>query len=229
MVIAAAGSGSRMAHEINKPYLLLAGKAVINYSLSIFMEVPEIKQVVISARPEEIQYCRQIIASSIKSGKEVSVIAGGEERQDSVYQGLQALGKDIFLVVVHDGARPLFTPELLYSLMEAAEQHGAAIPGVIPKDTLKKVECGYVAETLDRSRIVAVQTPQVFAKNPLLKAYAKAYEAGFYATDDAALYEKYMGRVKVVPGDYRNIKITTPEDLVSAALFLQERQQKSQP
>ena len=150
------------------------------------------------------------------------VIPGGNQRQDSVWAGLLQLNGDTTdYVAVHDGARPLLTSALLDDLIKEAGEWGAAIPGIYVRDTLKMVDRdGFVGNTLDRSSTVFIQTPQVFRFQEIYQAYEMAREEGFISTDDAALFEKYIGRVKVVPGNYNNLKITTPEDLIIAEALL---------
>lgn len=224
VVIAAAGSATRMGSKINKPYMLLKSRPVLAYSLDIFEEFNLVDDIVIVANPQEIDYCKREIVEKYGYRKVSQVVAGGKMRQDSVRVGLRQLGQDTDFIAVHDGARPFLTHELLEKLLKAAEQWGAAIPGVMPKDTLKFVDRDeFVRQTLDRSSVVAIQTPQLFKFEELLAAYNQAYEEGFIATDDAALFENYIGRVKIVPGDYRNIKITTPEDLKIAEVLVNDK------
>ncbi len=217
VVIAAAGTGSRMGSNINKQYMLLKGKPVLYHAVSTFNQMDLVEEIIVVAHPEEVDYCQKNIIDKYNLTKVTKVIPGGSQRQESVWQGLQNLSKDTHLVAVHDGARPLIYPELILKIYHAANKYGAAIPGVLAKDTLKTIdENGFVRETLDRSRIIAVQTPQIFNYSRLVKAYQAAYQDNFIGTDDASLYEKYIDQVKFVMGDYHNLKITTPEDLVVA-------------
>lgn len=223
VVIAAAGSGKRMASKINKQYMLLKEKPVLAYSLDVFEEFGLVDDIVIVAHPREVDFCEKEVVKKFGYSKVSQIIPGGEQRQDSVWAGLKELDSRTDFVAVHDGARPLLTAGLLWELLKEAEEWGAAIPGIRARDTLKMVDRdNFVGQTLDRSSIVAVQTPQVFKYNELLRAYEYAYEEGFMATDDSSLFEKYIGRVKVVPGNYNNIKITTPEDLIIAEGLLKE-------
>jgi 2-C-methyl-D-erythritol 4-phosphate cytidylyltransferase len=221
VVIAAAGTGSRMKSKINKQYMLLNSRPVLSYALDVFENYDAIDEVIIVAHPRDLEYCEREIVGRIGYRKVKKVIPGGEKRQDSVRAGLMELDKDTKYVAVHDGARPLLTSALLTRLLKGAEEWGAAIPGIYARDTLKMVDRdGFVSNTLDRSSVVSIQTPQVFRFDELYQAYKMAYEEGFVSTDDAALFEKYIGRVKVVSGDYQNIKITTPEDLIIAQSFV---------
>ncbi len=221
VVIAAAGMGSRMNSGINKQYMLIKGRPVLAYSLDLFDSFHAVESIVIVAKESELGYCQEEIVNRYGYKKVAAVIAGGRERQDSVRAGLRFFDDSHGWVAVHDGARPCISAALLQELLEAAKQWGAAVPGIAARDTLKIVdEKGFVLETLDRSRIVAVQTPQIFRLEKILAAYEKAYAQDLWGTDDASLFERYGGRVKIVAGDNRNLKITAPEDLKAAESFL---------
>lgn len=221
VVIAAAGIGSRMGSKINKQYLNLNSRPLLTHSLDIFEDFKAVDEIVIVAHARDVEYCEKEVVKKYGYRKISRVIAGGEMRQDSVWAGLQCLDKDSEYVAVHDGARPLFTSRLLEALLEEASEWGAAIPGLAARDTMKMVDRdGFVTMTLDRASVVSIQTPQIFSFSELYQAYTNAYEEGYMSTDDAALFEKYIGRVKIVPGEYRNMKITTPEDLVIAASLM---------
>lgn len=223
VVIAAAGSGSRMGSKISKQYLQLEGHPVLTYSLKMFEDYAAVDEVIIVAREKDIEYCQKEIIKKYGYRKVSQVVAGGKERQDSVWVGLRQLHQDTDFVAVHDGARPLLTARLLDELLAQARQWGAAIPGVLARDTMKMVDRdGFVSQTLDRSSILAIQTPQVFRFAELWEAYQLARAEGFVSTDDASLFEKYIGRVKVVAGDVNNLKITTPQDLVVAEAILRD-------
>lgn len=223
VVLAAAGSGSRMGNKTNKQYLLLKSRPLLTYSLDVLENCDLVDEIIILAHPRELEYCEREIVHKYGYKKVSQVIAGGKERQDSIWNGLKQLGKDTGYVAVHDGARPFITYALIEELLKEAREWGAAIPGVAVKDTLKSIDRdGFVRQTLDRSTIISVQTPQIFNYAELFKAYENAFEEGLLATDDASLFETYIGRVKVVQGDYRNIKITTPEDMVIAESMLSQ-------
>jgi 2-C-methyl-D-erythritol 4-phosphate cytidylyltransferase len=172
VVVAAAGSATRMGGKINKQYLLLKNKPVLTYALDAFEQYDLVDQIVVVANPAEIDYCKREIIKKYGYQKVTEVIAGGRQRQDSVWAGLQHLSKDTDLVAVHDGARPLLSFKILSDLISEASQWGAAIPGVTAKDTLKYVDRdGFVRQTLDRSSVVGIQTPQVFKYAELAAAY----------------------------------------------------------
>lgn len=221
VVVAAAGKGSRMGSSTNKQYMLLKGRPVLSYSLDFFEGLGAVSQIVVVCAPAEVEYCNNEIVKRFGFSKVKAVVPGGRERQDSVWAGLQQLGDDTDLVAVHDGARPLLSLEMLTRLLTEAKEWGAAIPGTPSKDTVKLGDRdGFVRQTLDRTAVYAIQTPQVFNYSELVIAYRAAREEQFLGTDDASLFERYIGRVKIVPGDYNNIKITTPADMIVAEALL---------
>ncbi|MDD4170780.1 MAG: 2-C-methyl-D-erythritol 4-phosphate cytidylyltransferase [Syntrophomonas sp.] len=221
VVIAAAGKGSRMKSNTNKQYMLLNGRPVLSYSLDFFEKLDIVEEIVVVCGHDEVDLCNREIIRRFKYNKVSAVVPGGKERQDSVWAGLKQLGTDTHLVAVHDGARPLLSVEVFFRLLKEAQYWGAAIPGINSKDTVKLVDRdGFVRQTLDRGSVHAIQTPQVFNYTELLTAYREAQEEDFLGTDDASLFERYIGRVKVVAGDYNNIKITTPEDMIVAEALL---------
>lgn len=224
VVVAAAGSGSRMESNVNKQYILLQGQPVLSYCIEVLEKSPLVQKIIIVAREQEVKYCQTEIVEKYGYKKVSGVVAGGSERQDSVFQGLQALGSDTEWAAVQDGARPFLTAELLENLVEAAVIYGAAVPGIMMRDTLKTVDQeSLVVQTLERGAIAAVQTPQVFNYQKLLGAYKQALRDNYYGTDDASLFEKYAGPVKVIKGDTANIKITHPQDFIWAEAILNAR------
>lgn len=217
VIIAAAGLGSRMKSDINKQYMLLAGKPVLYHSLKVFNEIEVVDEIIVVAHLDEIDYCQKNIIDKYEFAKVTKLIPGGKERQESVRKGLENLDSKTNLVAVHDGARPLLESKLVMKIYDEAREHGAAIPGVLAKETLKIIDNNnFIKETLDRSHIVTIQTPQIFNYQELVKAYHLATEDNFKGTDDASIYEKYVGKVKLVIGDSTNIKITNPEDIIFA-------------
>ena len=216
MVVTAAGQGRRMGGG-NKLLRPLRGTPLLVHSLRTFQASPVVREIAVSAPPGQEEDYRLLFRQH-GLDRVQRVVPGGAERQDSIHQALQALRfQPGDLVAVHDGARPLVTPELLGRLCEGLEGWDGAVPGVPVKDTIKRVDRqGGVVETLVRSELVAVQTPQVFRHEVLLAAYERALEEGYLGTDDASLVEWWGGRVRVVEGDYRNLKVTTAEDLVLA-------------
>ncbi|HCG98306.1 MAG: 2-C-methyl-D-erythritol 4-phosphate cytidylyltransferase [Candidatus Aquicultor primus] len=227
-LVVAAGKGRRMGTEGGKQFLELAGRPVIAHTLAAFEEATSIDAIVVVAAEENLQKCLEVIAlyGIIKVER---VVAGGDERQDSVYNGLLAAAEfeGVDLVAVHDGARPLVTPRIIDEAIGAAGDCDGAVVGVSAKDTVKLVRDGYIAETLPRDLTWQIQTPQVFRYKLLVEAHQSARREGFNGTDDAVLVERVGGRIKVVMGSDENIKITTPSDLVFAEALLKERSAKS--
>lgn len=215
VVIAAAGQGSRMGTKTNKQFIMLNNKPVITYSLDFFEKQEVVDEIIVVTSAKELDFCRNEIIEKNHYQKVSAVLVGGQQRQDSIWVALQYLDPDTDFVAVHDGARPLLSSNVLRRLLSEAGEWGAAIPGVASRDTIKMVnKDSFVRQTLDRNVIYSIQTPQVFKFKELFEAYKLAYEEGFYATDDSALFEKYIGQVKLVEGDYNNLKITTPLDLM---------------
>ena len=223
-LIAAAGKGSRMGAREKKPYLILGGKPILAYTLSEFEKCSLIDETILVVSENEIEYSRGSIVEAFKFKKVSKVVAGGLKRQDSVWEGLKALKNYYELVMVHDGVRPFISQEILEKSIHETANHGATVVAVPVKETIKMVsEKAEVLETMDRSRVWAIQTPQTFKYDILKKAYEEAAKDGFYGTDDASLVERLGIKVKIIPGSYENIKITTPEDLALGEAILKRR------
>lgn len=213
-IVPAAGSGTRMGSKTKKQYLALDGIPLVGYALKTMEASPIVQNIVVVVSPGEEEYCRSAVVDKLGLNKVAAIVPGGKERQDSVYNGLLALSPEIDIVVIHDGARPLFSLDILESVIAAAQTHGAATCAVPAKDTIKMADEGnFVTGTLPRDRTWLVQTPQAFRYELIIKAHRSARAGGLLATDDTALVESLGGKVKVVMGSYGNIKITTPEDL----------------
>jgi 2-C-methyl-D-erythritol 4-phosphate cytidylyltransferase len=212
-IIPAAGLGLRMGSNIPKQFLLLDGKPILHHTLSVLDQCSVVDEIVLVVSEKEIGKGQQQIQDF--HPKVAKVIAGGKERQDSVYNGLQSLDSETDIVVVHDGVRPFVSADLIRETVEAARNFGAAITAIPVSDTIKKVnEEGLVERTIDRGGLWRVQTPQTFQFSLLKEAFAKALSDKFYGTDEGSLIE-HLGRdVKVVPGSEFNIKITRSEDLI---------------
>ncbi len=219
-IIPSAGLGRRMGGR-KKNYLLLSGSPVLAYTLAAFESSALVDSVVVAIAPGDEEYCRSSLAPF--GFKKVShIIAGGKERQDSVNNALE-FAKDAEVVAVHDGARPLVTIEIIDAVIRSAFETGAAIAAVPVKDTIKEVSDGTVARTIDRTRLVSVQTPQAFRRKILVNAFQKAKADNFYGTDESSLVERAGHTVSVVRGSYENFKITTAEDLLFAKGVLEKR------
>ena len=219
-VIVAAGSASRMG-GIGKVMAELGGEPMIRRTVRAFQNADAITSIVIVTREDLI---RPISALCREMDKVVAVVAGGSSRQESVHLGLNALPKGTKLAAVHDGARPLISWEVIDRTVRAANTYGAAAPAIPVKDTIKVVQGGLVKETPDRASLQAVQTPQVFDFDLLRGALKKAETDGAQVTDDCSAVERLGMKIKIVEGDERNLKVTTPLDLKIAELLLEETQ-----
>jgi 2-C-methyl-D-erythritol 4-phosphate cytidylyltransferase len=208
----------------SKPYILLNEKPILLHTLQALEQCPLIDDVVLLVEQGEIEHARASVVEAFGLAKVSAVRAGGPRRQDSVWEGLKTITDDCDLVMVHDGARPFVTQEILERAVQGAIDCGASIVGVPAKDTVKLVSAHkHVLETPDRAGVFLVQTPQTFRRAIVLEAYRQAMREGFYATDDAALVERLGMPIKVVEGSYDNIKITTPEDLAIGEMILKRR------
>lgn len=224
-IIAAAGTGSRMGTATKKQYLALAGLPVLVHTLKVFENSALIKQVVLVVGQEEIAWCQRDILEKFNFTKVLAVVPGGAYRQHSVYNGLMALSVEpTDIVLVHDGARPLVTEEVLAATINGARELGAAVAAVPVKDTIKKASTqGVIIDTPPREELWAVQTPQAFQYQILMNAYQQAEQEDFIGTDDASLVERSGHEVHLVNGSYENIKITTLEDMAFAEAILKRR------
>jgi len=221
-LIVAAGSSSRMQGVANKIKAPLIDRPLIVHTLAPFMQEGSVAAITLVVAAREVADMRRIVAES-GTGKAVTVIAGGATRQESVCLGLASLPPECDLVAIHDGARPCLSDASLAAVIAAARRTGAALLAVPVKDTVKRVRCGGEVDTPERGELFLAQTPQVFRRDWIEVAHAQAREHGLQTTDDAALVTACGHQVTVVPGDYRNIKVTTPEDLPLAELFLRMR------
>lgn len=223
-VVLAAGQGKRMKSRIQKQFLLIKEKPVLYYTLQAFEKSPLISGIILVTGKEEIEYCRQEIVEKYGFAKVKKIVAGGKERYHSVYEGLKAV-EGAEYVFIHDGARPFVDHAMLERLYGAVKEYGACVAGMPVKDTIKlSDEKGFAAQTPERNRVWQVQTPQTFDYPLIRDAYEKLMEEKLEGvTDDAMVVESMTDhKVKLVEGSYRNIKITTPEDLEIAALFCEK-------
>lgn len=233
-IVLAAGRGSRMNSAVPKQYLPLNGRPVLAWSLAAFQEFDRVGEILLVTSEEEIDFCRNEIVGKYGLDKVTGIIPGGAERYLSVWEGLKA-AEDIIstdieydtdrYIWIHDGARPLIDAELLGRVHEAVVLHKACVTGMPVKDTIKISDPdGFVKETPDRKALWQVQTPQVFSFPLVCEAYRKLIDAGISdVTDDAMVVERMTGKkVKLVEGSYRNLKITTPDDLKIAEVLLQK-------
>ena len=224
VILAAAGSGRRMGLGMNKAFLLLEGLPVIVHNLRQVSQAKGVKRVIVVVRPDEVAEAAAILrkyAPVCFSELSWQIIAGGKERQNSVFNALCLVQDDEDFVAVHDAARPFATPDIFARVFAAAQINGAAVAGVPVKDTTKLIDAeGKVLTTLERSKLRAVQTPQIFRTQLLKQAYKMLQKEKIEVTDDAGAVELLGQPVVVAEGSYTNNKITTPEDLVWAKALL---------
>lgn len=220
VIVAAAGMSNRMGSKINKQFLKIDNKPILAHTLDKFERSRYIDEIIIVAKEEEVEYVRREIVKKYGFRKAKIIVKGGKERQDSIYQGLIRMNPRTNIVLTHDGARPFVRIETIERAIEQLEIIGDLVVAVPMKDTVKVVlQDQTVHHTPKRSTLWKAQTPQVFYATHLIEAYHKAIEENYYGTDDAFLVEMAGYPVKVVQGDYDNIKITTPEDLVIAEMI----------
>ena len=224
-LIPAAGMGKRMGASMNKQYLQLGGIPIVARTLQVFQDSPLISGIILVIPEDEIPYCRREVVEKYRFSKVLDVVSGGSERQHSVLNGLQALQDHTApddIILIHDGVRPFIDELILQQSIDLANTGVGALVAVQTKDTIKVVHDGTVVSTPDRSTLWQAQTPQSFKFGQILAAHHQALQEGFLGTDDCSLLERFNGTVRIVNGSYRNIKITTPEDLVLAEAFLNQ-------
>ena len=225
-IIPSAGKGERMGQK--KEFLLLGDRPILAHTLKRLEDHHQISEIILVVDEKSVEKCKKEIIEKYGFKKVKEVIVGGEERQDSVYNGLKKITKDCDIVLIHDGARPFLTEDLITRSIEEVEKHKAAVVAVSCIDTIKfaRKENNMALETLDREYLWMAQTPQTFEYEIIIKAYQKAKEENFKGTDDASLIERMNQPVKIIRGSYDNIKITTPQDLILAEAILSKRIQK---
>lgn len=222
-VIPAAGQGKRMDAGISKQWIELLGKPVLAHTLDVFEKDPACAGIILVGREQELQQMQDFI-QTFQYTKVRQIVPGGKERQQSVYEGLKKVPEDADLVLVHDAARPFITIDSIGQLVNKAVDTGSAVLAVPVKDTVKRVVQHQVEETIDRSSLWAVQTPQAFRLSIVKRAHEEADSDGYLGTDDASLVERIGETVAIVMGDYHNIKLTTSDDLLYGQAILLERQ-----
>ncbi len=206
-----------MGSGLAKQYLRLGPAPILVHTLNRLSASPSVEALVLAVPPGDVEAVRDGIVAAYEIPKVRAVVPGGEHRQDSVFNALGAVDPKTDIVMIHDGVRPFIGPEIVERCLKAAAVAGGAAAGIPVPETVKEVDAdGRVVATLRRERIWIVQTPQAFRYQILLEAHRSAREEGFYATDDAAVVERYGSVVLMVPGDPENIKITGPADLAYA-------------
>jgi 2-C-methyl-D-erythritol 4-phosphate cytidylyltransferase len=224
-VVAAAGAGRRIGGAIVKTYLPIAGRPLILRTLDRIFSTPVVNQAVVVAAGEEVERCAALLrADAGLSDRSWLLAIGGATRQHSVRRGLEKVGADTDVVIVHDGARPFVSAALIERCVGAAVEKGAAVAGLPVRDTIKNVSAGgWVQATPDRGSLWEIQTPQAFRRDIIVAAHEKAARDGVEASDDAMLVERMGTPVFVVNGERLNFKITVPEDVWLAELIIRER------
>ena len=220
LIIPAGGTGERFGSELPKQFHILKNKPIIIRTIEAFSEITSIENIVIPTPKEHITTLNSII-KEYNITKKIKIIEGGKERQDSVLNALgteEVAGSD--LVLIHDAVRPLISKTLIEKLIKIAEVSGGAVPALIPCETIRKINSDGSYNTLQRNTLRSIQTPQVFKTKLITDAYAKAINAGFVSTDDAAVFEFANYEYLIINGEEENIKITTPKDLLTAEFFL---------
>ena len=214
-----------MGAKTPKQFLTLGGLPLLVHSLRVLEAADAVTAIVLAVPRAEMDYCRHEIVSVYTFKKVRAVVEGGEERQDSVGRGLDAVGAEADIVLVHDAVRPFLTTDMVARVIAAADKHGAAIVAIPMRDTVKRVGAdGLIDETVDRKPLWSAQTPQAARRALLQEAHRKARQDGFRGTDEAQLIERMGHRVAIVEGSTENIKVTRPEDLMIAEAILAGRQ-----
>jgi 2-C-methyl-D-erythritol 4-phosphate cytidylyltransferase len=223
-IIVAAGEGLRIGGKVPKPYLPLCGRPMILRTLDRFLAARSIGQVVLVVAASEMSRCEGVLKRDPKLGSKPWLLQrGGATRQQSVKAGLEKIGGDVDIVVIHDGARPFVSPPLIEHCIEFADRNGAVVAGLQARDTIKIVSDDHrVLSTPDRKTLWEIQTPQAFRRELIVEAHERAAREGFEATDDAMLVEQMGNPVHVIEGERTNLKITVPEDLWLAEAMIRE-------
>ena len=216
-IILAGGKGKRMRSAISKQFIDIKGKPIIYYTLKKFSENKKIDNIIVVLPEDEVKYFKENILKKYEL-RINKIVIRGKERQDSVYNALKSLkNSSTDIVLIHDGARPFISERIINEGIKFAEIYGAAAPGVMPKDTIKvKNEKNFSVDTPNRANLVSIQTPQVFKFDEILECHEKIRYNGEKVTDDTMVVEKYGYSVYLYDGEYTNIKVTTPEDLILA-------------
>ncbi len=219
VVIPAAGQGKRMNAGMNKLFIPLNKIPVIIHTLNVFDQDKNCKGVILAVNENEVTLFIELIRKyHIKNV--LKIVNGGKERQNSVYNGLKAVPDEDAIVLIHDGARPFIKQSIIHELVNSASRNEGAIVAVPVKDTIKAARNNIVEKTVERSSLWSVQTPQAFRLSVILDAHEKALDDQFLGTDDSSLVERLGKKVHIVLGDYENIKLTTPEDLIYGEAIL---------
>jgi len=223
VIIAAGGTGRRMGGRVPKQFLPLGNTTILERTLALFNGHSQVCEIILVVPKDHLEKAAWLVHAGNLS-RVTRVVAGGRDRQESVWNGLNAFGESPRFILIHDAVRPLVRKQVLDAVIRQSRRYGAAVAGVRVKDTIKQEgRKGFFTKTLDRSRLWSIQTPQGFRFKLAYEAHRKARSAHFIGTDDAALVERLGRKVRIVEGDYDNIKITTAEDLAFAEMVLKNR------
>lgn len=219
-IIAAAGMGTRMKRKLNKQFLTIDNTPVLEHTLRKFDKSKYVDYIIVVIKETDISYLGEVL-SKLKLNKKFKIVYGGPTRPDSIFNALKNLPEETEIVLTHDGARPFIDTELIDLSIEKVNETGSLVVGVPVKDTIKVSKSNMNVDfTPVRSELFQIQTPQVFLKDIIVSAYNRLMEEDFTGTDDASFVEKNGGKVKILMGSYKNIKITTPEDLLIAEVLI---------
>lgn len=224
-IVPAAGSGVRMQSASKKPYIVLEGQTILAHTLQALSRSENVTSIIIAVSPGDGQHCRDQVLADVHVRPEITLVAGGERRQDSVFNALAAVPPMCDVILIHDAARPFVDPEIIDAAATAALETGAATAAVPVKDTIMQVDAGThdQLQILERDTLYAIQTPQAFQPAVIMEAHDNARQKAVQATDDASLVRSMGQPVAIVNGSYYNIKITTAVDLVYGAALLRAR------
>jgi 2-C-methyl-D-erythritol 4-phosphate cytidylyltransferase len=230
-VIVAAGSGLRMNSETKKQYMLLGGIPILTRTAMAFCAIEDVGKIILVVPDNDREYCKSELIDPYGLSNRIDIIAGGNQRQDSVFNGLNyirntfvAAGMDA-VVLIHDGVRPFIHRNIIKNCIKNVTFSSACVPGIGIADTIKQVLPDLtVQKTISREHLYLIQTPQCFYLNPILAAFEYAIKTSFWGTDDASIFEHFGGKVQVIKGSKLNIKITTREDLTLGELYLSKIQ-----
>lgn len=220
-VIVAGGKGTRMNMNESKQFMMIGDMPVLSRTISAFENSQNVSEIVVVVNEEDVSFCEENIVNAYNFRKVTKVVAGGKERQYSVYNGISNTNSSANIVLIHDGARPFITEDVIRNTIDGAIEHSSAVCAVKVKDTIKVASSeGIITKTLERDSLWSIQTPQAFKRNVILAAHEKAQNDNFLGTDDAVLVEQLGIATKIVLGNYLNIKITTQEDLLFAQAII---------
>ena len=219
-LIVAAGQGTRMQTKRPKQFLKLAGLPILSHTLKAFDRCPAVTHIYVTLPKSDISHCQKEVIDAGGFETPLTLVAGGKRRQDSVFNGLEAIADTEGIVLIHDGVRPLVSAALIESSIASAQRYGACVPGLPVIETLKQVNTDHnIHCTVPRNGLYTAQTPQAFHLSLIKKAHIEARQQGWQATDDASLVERLGEKVHLIAGDRKNLKITTPEDLAWANAY----------